>query len=138
MMIFMPWQDEFSVGIALIDEQHRWLVDATNSLHQEMSSATLDRALVGDILNGLMEYTVNHFIVEEAWFERYAYPERVAHKALHDDLTKVVMGILTDFERGMEVQEAVLALLKNWLTTHILHEDKAYVPFFQQLGVMVI
>ena len=84
-----------------------------------------------------MNYTVNHFIVEEACFERYDYPERIAHKALHDDLTKVVMGILTDFERGMEVQEAVLALLKNWLTHHILQEDKAYVPFFKQLGVTV-
>ncbi len=31
-----------------------------------------------------MNYTVNHFIVEEACFERYDYPERIVHKALHD------------------------------------------------------
>lgn len=136
-MIFMPWQDEFSVGIALIDEQHRWLVDITNSLHQEMNSPALDRVLVSDILDGLMNYTVNHFIVEEELFQRHGYPERVAHKAMHDHLTKVVLGILTDFERGMEVQEAVLELLKNWLTHHILREDRAYIPFFQQLGVTV-
>lgn len=137
MIIFMPWQDEFSVGIAQIDEQHRWLVDATNSLHQEMNAHTLDRARVSSILDGLMGYTVNHFIVEEEWFQRYNYPERVAHKAMHDHLTKVVMGILTDFERGEDVQEVVLALLKDWLTHHILEEDKAYVPFFRQLGVTV-
>lgn len=137
MTIFMPWQDEFSVGIELIDEQHRWLVDVTNSLHQEMSLPTLNRALVGDILDGLMTYTVNHFIVEEELFTRHDYPQRVAHKAMHDHLTKVVLGILTDFERGMEVQEAVLELLKNWLTHHILKEDRAYIPFFQQVGVTV-
>lgn len=137
MTIFMPWQDEFSVGIALIDEQHRWLVDVTNDLYQEMSSTTVNRPLVGEILDGLMNYTVNHFIVEEELFARHNYPQRVAHKAMHDHLTKVVMGILTDFERGMEVQEAVLELLKNWLTHHILEEDKAYVPFFKQLGVTV-
>lgn len=136
-MIFMPWQDEFSVGIAVIDEQHRWLVDATNDLHNEMSASTLDRALVAEILDGLMNYTVNHFIVEEEWFQRYAYPERVVHKAMHDHLTKVVLDILTEFERGVDVQESVLELLKNWLTHHILQEDKAYVPFFKQLGVTV-
>lgn len=136
-MIFMPWQNEFSVGIDLIDEQHRWLVDVTNTLHQEMNSATLNRPLVGDILDGLMSYTVNHFIVEEELFERHAYPDRVAHKAMHDHLTKVVMGILTDFEREMEVQEAVLELLKNWLTHHILKEDHAYIPFFKQVGITV-
>jgi hemerythrin len=38
----------------------------------------------------------------------------------------------------MEVQEAVLSLLKNWLTHHILQEDKAYVPFSRQLGVKVM
>lgn len=29
-MTFMSWTDDFLTGIQQIDEQHRWLVDATN------------------------------------------------------------------------------------------------------------
>ena len=32
-MTFMPWTQALEVGIAEIDEQHRWLVEQTNALH---------------------------------------------------------------------------------------------------------
>ena len=35
-MTFMPWTQALEVGIAEIDEQHRWLVEQTNALHQAL------------------------------------------------------------------------------------------------------
>ncbi|MDE2586454.1 MAG: hemerythrin, partial [Betaproteobacteria bacterium] len=63
-MAFMPWSDELVLGLAEIDQQHRWLVDQTNALHDELSGNDPRRQVIGDILEGLVDYTHNHFIVE--------------------------------------------------------------------------
>ena len=133
-MTFMPWSDEFRVGLDEVDEQHRWLFDATNRLHTEMNRETLDRAVITEIIEGLMDYTMNHFIMEEELFQRYGYPQAQAHKALHDKFTASIMSTLTDFESGMHIENEMLELLKNWLIQHIMKTDTAYVPFLKEKG----
>lgn len=134
-MTFMPWSDALSVGLTSVDDQHRWLVDATNRLHSELSSAQPDRQVTGEIIEGLMDYTMNHFIMEEELFQRYSYPEAAAHKALHDRFTATVMDVLMRFESGDDVGLEALDFLKNWLVEHIMRADKAYAPFLAAQGV---
>lgn len=133
-MSFWPWSEELEVGISIIDEQHRWLVDQTNALHD----ALRDRGgveVIGEILEGLMDYTMNHFIVEEELFARLGYPESEAHKAYHNRFCEQVMSLLVRHEAGEQVGVDALELLKNWLTHHILKVDKAYVEHFRAHGV---
>jgi hemerythrin len=132
-MTFMPWSDDFSVGMDRVDQQHHWLVDMTNLLHEELGRETLDRRFVQHALEGLVDYTVNHFILEEELFQRCNYPGAQAHKQLHDRFTATIMQVLTDFEAGGDVGSGVLDLLKNWLTQHILIADKAYMPYVGNL-----
>lgn len=134
-MSFMPWTGALEMGIASIDTQHRWLVDATNRLHGEITSATPDRALLGEILEGLVDYTMNHFVVEEELFQRFGYPATVDHKAEHDAFTASAMNLLTQFESGESVGPPVLEFLKEWLLHHILKVDRAYVSFLKAAGV---
>jgi hemerythrin len=133
-MTFMAWSDDFSVGIDEVDEQHHWLFDATNRLHNEMNKPAPSRAVIGDILEGLMNYTVNHFIMEEELFERYGYPQAQAHKALHDQFTAAILTMLTGFEKGASIENELLETLKNWLVEHIMKTDTAYVPFLREKG----
>jgi hemerythrin len=128
-MTFMPWSKALSVGMPAIDAQHHWLVDTMNRLHSELASHEPDRVEVAAVLEGLMSYTVNHFVAEEVLFERYHYPQAPAHKALHDQFTKKVMGLITAHEAGKSLGGEVVALLKEWLVQHIMGTDKAYVPF---------
>jgi hemerythrin len=134
LMTFMPWRDDFSVGLAEVDEQHQWLFDATNRLHNEMNKPIHSRAVIGEILEGLMNYTVNHFIMEEELFERYAYPQAQAHKALHDKFTASIMSMLTSFENGAPIENELLEILKDWLVEHIMKTDTAYVLFLKEKG----
>ena len=131
-MTFMLWSDDFSVGLDTVDEQHRWLFDATNRLHDELNKEVKSRVVIAELMEGLMDYTMNHFIVEEVIFERHDYPETRAHKALHSTFTGSIMNMLTDFEAGVEVENEVLELLKHWLLQHIMKVDMAYVPFFKE------
>lgn len=43
------------------------------------------------------------------------------------------MPRLLRFEAGEEVALEAMEFLKNWLLHHILEEDRAYVPFFQNI-----
>ncbi len=134
-MTFMPWRDDLSVGLESIDEQHRWLLEATNRLHDEMSQDVRHREVIIEVIEGLIDYTVNHFIMEEELFYRHGYPDADAHKALHDHFTKTLLDILSHYEEGKEIGAEVLELLKNWLVQHIMVVDKAYVPFLAEKGV---
>ena len=134
-MLFMPWGEHLEIGIAEIDEQHRWLVDTTNSLHALLSTGDAQAAELGAILEQLMDYTMNHFIVEEEIFHRLGYPETAAHKAQHDKFTAQIMDLLQRHDAGDISGSETLDLLAEWLTHHILKVDKAYVSFFRDNGV---
>jgi len=134
-MVFMPWRDEYRIGIDAIDEQHRWLVDTTNRLHDELAKPEPDREAVGEILEGLVDYAFNHFIVEEELFKRFEYPDERAHLAEHNSFTEKAAELLERFESGEVVSTQTLEFLKNWLIHHILEVDKAYVPFMREHGI---
>lgn len=133
-MTFMPWTPTLEVGIAEIDEQHRWLVDQTNSLHDAMAEGASPQQ-VGTLLEGLMDYVMNHFIVEENLFARLGYPETEAHQAQHNHFSGQIMSLLARHESGESVGTDALELLKDWLVHHILKVDKAYVSHFLAHGV---
>ena len=134
-MTFMPWRDDLSVGLESIDEQHRWLLEATNRLHDEMSQEVRHREVIIEVIEGLIDYTVNHFIMEEELFQRYNYPEATEQKALQDRFTATVMDVLTRFEAGEDVGTEALEFLKQWLIGHIMVADQAYAPFLAERGV---
>ncbi|MDR3322710.1 MAG: bacteriohemerythrin [Zoogloeaceae bacterium] len=131
----MPWSNAFILGIETIDEQHRWLVEATNRLHDQIESQCPDARIVEEILEGLVEYTMNHFILEEELFHRLGYPDTAAHNEEHNEFTRSAIELLLKFEQGDAVTEDTLEFLQAWLVHHILQVDKAYVPFLKEKGV---
>lgn len=138
-MTFMPWSSSIAVGLHDVDEQHRWLVDCINELHtllhKQQPGPAPDACGTGTLLEGLMDYTMNHFIVEEELLERYGYPDTALHKAQHNKFTSTIMNALTAFEDGQRVSHDLLEFLKHWLTHHIMRIDKAYVPYLRAYGI---
>ena len=130
-MTFMPWSSALMLGIPKIDEQHRTLVDLINTLHDELSNPIPERTVVAEVLEGLVDYTHNHFIEEEVMFQRYGYPQTTEHTAEHNEFTAKATDWLMRFEAGEEVDMEAMVFLKNWLLHHILEEDRGYVPFLQ-------
>lgn len=136
-MIFMPWTKELETGISKIDEQHHWLVDITNKLYDSTNSGKTDSVEIGKILEQLVDYTINHFIAEEALFATLEYPERAEHIKQHNIFTHKIYSLLEQHESGNNgvASEETLELLKNWLTHHIMKTDKDYIPFFAQKNI---
>ncbi|OGR35092.1 MAG: hypothetical protein A2051_13585 [Desulfovibrionales bacterium GWA2_65_9] len=131
----MQWSDDLSVGVRLIDEQHKVLVGLVNELHAAMRAHKSDTVLVG-VVQRLKEYTVKHFGQEEEYFDRYGYPDTAAHKAAHAKLVQQVL----DFEAGLKSGKAkvtmeIMRFLKDWLVGHIQGTDKKYSAFLNGKGI---
>jgi hemerythrin len=130
----MQLNNELLTGIEAVDEQHRWLVDATNRLHAEISQPAPNRIRSGQILAGLVAYTFKHFTMEEELFKRFGYPENDAHIAQHNLFSDNISALLARHNRGEAVSIETLGMLKHWLVEHIMKTDKAYVPFLKEKG----
>ena len=134
-MALMEWSKELEIGIAEIDDQHRWLVSATNKLHYELSKGSPSHGLVAELLAGLADYTINHFVTEELLFERFGYPLAEAHHKEHRHFVLAVKEWEQKHSAGMPLEEEIFHFLREWLLYHILKSDHAYVPFFKLHGV---
>ncbi|OGU68125.1 MAG: hemerythrin [Stygiobacter sp. RIFOXYA12_FULL_38_9] len=135
-MALIQWNSTLSVNITQIDNQHMKLVELVNTLHDRMKEGKGKAALSG-ILNELTNYTVYHFKTEEDIFRKYNYPQTDAHLKEHDALVQQVVKLKADFDNGKSVLTLdVMNFLKDWLTLHIMGDDKAYTPFLKSQGIV--
>lgn len=131
---FMPWSPELSVGLQEIDEQHKILINLINQLFNEAILKKSDRAIIDDILNGLVQYTIIHFSVEESLFRIFDYPDSESHQNQHEKLKNEVLKIQEKFKEGTVVDVELMSFIKKWLKQHIMIEDQKYTPFFLERG----
>jgi hemerythrin len=134
-MAFFTWNETYLIGIYLIDEQHRHLVDLINRLHDAMNSGAAINIL-GDILQELEVYAKTHFRTEEEYFALYGYPGTEGHRQEHFIFTKKIAEFGVDFSRNRSgLSMEILNYLKNWLSNHILTEDRKFAPFLKSKGL---
>jgi hemerythrin len=135
-MPLMTWNDKLSVGVTVIDQEHKKLVGMINELYDAVQSGH-GKAALGKILDGLVDYTKTHFAHEEKFFADTGYPDSAAHKKQHDDLTKQVLDVQAKYKSGATgtLSVEVLNFLKNWLINHIQGSDKKYAPHLRAKGI---
>lgn len=135
-MPLMTWTDKMSVGVAVLDNDHKKLVDMVNNLFDGIQAGQGKDAL-GKILDGLIAYTVEHFKREEQFFAQTGYSEAAAHKAIHEDLCKQVLAVQEKYKSGATTTLSleVMNFLKNWLVNHIQGADKKYGPHLNAQGI---
>ncbi|MCR6632632.1 MAG: bacteriohemerythrin [Magnetospirillum sp.] len=131
-MAVTAWSEAYGVGNAMLDADHRILINVINQLQDAIETGQ-SREVVATVLNVLAEYTEHHFRREEALMAAAAYPEldhhRLAHRAFEERVRNLRDRWLGS-ERGA-LDEEVLELLKKWLTEHILGADKSYRPWIE-------
>jgi hemerythrin-like metal-binding protein len=134
-MALLAWNDNYSVGVNTIDQQHSGLFDIVNELHAAMMKGQAKNVL-GALLDRLIKYTVLHFSYEERMMEAAKYPNLAAHRARHTDLTRQVKEFSARYKKGdANLNVELIRFLSDWLTRHILHEDKQYSSCLNQIGV---
>jgi hemerythrin-like metal-binding protein len=131
-MSLFEWDEIYSVGVELIDNQHKTLFDIGNRFADAFQRGADRRSLAG-IFNELLEYTGKHFADEERLMQNAGFPDYARHKENHEKLVSLVLGYKRQFE-GNEpgVEQAAMNFIKTWLTGHVLGMDRNYGPFLRR------
>ena len=131
----LEWDQSFATGVERYDNAHKVLFKMVNDLHDAMQQKRSKEA-IGQILNGLAEYTVNHFSDEERSFAQTNYPEEAQHKQLHKKLVDQVVELMGKFNSGETLlTQDVITFLQDWLINHIKGVDKRYGPHLTKNGI---
>ena len=124
----MAWDERLCVGIDVIDEDHKRLVDLVNELHRSITSQAGAEVSVA-IFDRLADATRFHFAREEALLDETGYEDTAEHKRGHHDLILQIQDLKAKFRHNVLTAPPALIMdfLKDWLTEHILISDKKYV-----------
>ncbi len=134
-MSFFIWDDQYSVNVWEMDEQHKKLVTMLNDLFEAMLSGK-GRETLGKVLTGLISYTRIHFAAEEELMKKNGFPEYPIHKKEHDALTQKVLELDKRFRTStVSITVETGNFLKDWLTHHILHSAKKYGQYLDAKGI---
>ncbi len=135
-MPLMQWTDKLSVGVQVLDDDHKRLVAMLNELYDAMQGGHGKEAL-GKILDGLVQYTKVHFAREEKLFAQTGYAAAGPHHQEHADLTRQVMDVQQKYASGATAVLSldVMQFLRNWLIKHIQGSDQKYRPHLNANGI---
>ena len=133
----VKWTDDLSVGVELIDDQHKMLIEHLNNLTKAVEQQHGPNE-VPDTLSFLIDYTDFHFSMEERNMEAHGYPEFEAHKAKHDEFKAILADMENEFRDDGPtaiLAESIDTLLVNWLLKHIRVVDVEFGAFLQNSGL---
>ncbi len=135
----IAWTSDLSVGIELIDEQHKMLIKRLNDLSQSLAS-NQGPAKIATTLNFLIDYTNFHFTAEEKHMAANDYPELKNHKKMHEEFKTTLANMESDLEEEGATQllaDSIDTLLVKWLFGHIRAVDVAFGKFLKQKGIEI-
>ncbi|MDR2101980.1 MAG: bacteriohemerythrin [Treponema sp.] len=132
---FVEWEDRYALGIPLIDEQHKKLVEMTNELYRGcLRGGDEARDYFMKTVRGTVDYVKYHFAAEEKILENIKYPGFTEHKREHEGFVKQVVDEVKNFQEGKKfVPNLFVRYLRDWILTHIAVQDKQYADFIFNL-----
>ncbi|WP_412478205.1 bacteriohemerythrin [Azonexus sp. IMCC34839] len=120
---WVSWMPEYSVGIDVIDEHHRYLFDLTNDLFDVVAQKRGARE-VARILKALDQYAQVHFRAEERMMAHYSYARLDRQEHQHHRFEARLREFYSEMhDNPLTAQFEVLLYLRDWLVGHIRNED---------------
>jgi len=123
------WDPALDTGDALVDEQHRGLLELLNELDAVEDA---DMARIVAVLDRLEHGLAVHFATEEQYMAQLSYPVEAtaAHVREHRLMAAKQSTMSIDYRRGWTAGTAPLVdYLTSWLSDHIQTQDRLLVEY---------
>ena len=130
----IKWSDKYSVGISIIDEEHKKLFELINKADLVAKFGNNSNDVLA-ILDQMTEYVLNHFETEEHYMKEFHFPGFQPHRNEHIDFTNTTMDYKNRAVGGdCQITNEILEYLMQWLINHIQVTDKKYIGCFKENG----
>jgi len=121
------WIETLSVGVPLMDLQHRTMIDMLNRLAGSLDTGT--EAMIEQGLDDLIDYARFHFEAEERLMLACDYPDFTPHQAEHRQLMDDILALRQRSGTVPQARADIIAILTKWAMRHIIGKDLAYRPY---------
>lgn len=123
------WRQEFSVGNAHLDDEHRKFFSLVETIRQNSRSAKLAQQLQ-TTMDGLISFARIHFSSEEKMMTERNYPQLAEHSKRHAMMLLKLEDLTSRCTAGkMDNCRDVFGFAKSWVLRHTLLVDRQYMPW---------
>ena len=132
----IEWDDSLSIGVELIDDQHKMLIQKLNDLSDAFNQG-LEQNKILKTLDFMIDYTDFHFTDEERVMAENDYPGLAEQKKQHEEFKQTLNNVLLDYQDEgptKSLAESVNVFLVNWLVGHIKGSDLKLGRFLKEKG----
>ncbi|MGA2350281.1 MAG: bacteriohemerythrin [Terracidiphilus sp.] len=131
-MPLIAWTNQMSVGVKLLDNDHRKLVLRINELHEGLMTGRAKPEL-GLAFERLVRCARVHFAHEERLFAETGYRDAAAHQQVHKEMIEKIKYLHVQFKFATEiaVELELMSQLKVWLFSHLHSADQDYIAHLQ-------
>ncbi|HSL98843.1 MAG TPA: bacteriohemerythrin [Candidatus Limnocylindria bacterium] len=130
----MKWTEDLSVGVGVIDAQHKELFATADALLEAVGRGE-GHGEVTKAVAFLEEYVENHFRMEEMYMKRYSYTGYPEHKIEHTTFIGDFYDMRQELDNNGVTPELTVRLaetLGDWLVNHIGRMDRALGAFLRE------
>ena len=123
------WQDDYSIGVEVIDQEHRRLFKIINKLFSFQGEEKDSQWACQEGVKYFKGHAMKHFADEEAYMRSIGYPGLEQHQRIHRSFRENTLPALEqELEQSGYTPDAVnhfLGVCAGWLIGHTLTEDQA-------------
>ncbi|MDR2477626.1 MAG: bacteriohemerythrin [Treponema sp.] len=124
----IEWNEELSVGIASMDNQHRMLLMMINDIctGQLYCGQFADARFVTSVYQ-ILDFFRKHFVAEELVMEKIKYRFLEKHRQQHRQLLKILLSLLKKYTAGQQYSSfKFIRFLRGNVLNHVAVFDKKY------------
>lgn len=131
----MAGNGESSVGVKLLDCDHRMLFETINEI-QRAAAAEEARGRTGALLRSLAGFTQTHFELEEEMMKATGYPGLAPHRREHNRVMKQMRKLVSRHTRGgLPLDGESLTILAKLHANHVQDGDLRYGNWLNETGI---
>ncbi len=129
----MRWNVTYSIGLNVIDNQHRRWVEFINVLYKAYKLNSKKETVLEHI-DKLLDYSDYHFGFEEKYMEDFKCNVLDEHKKSHKHFVDSIRELRMQYKQGDKRALYKLIILLHNLTASHIEESREYVPCFKKNG----
>ena len=133
-LAFIEWSDDLAIGVEVVDNEHRELINAINDLEADVVDGQ-DRRHTIQLVARVARESRSHFASEETVMVSARYPGAALHAMKHQHMADQIDAFLGRYSRDTSsLNSHVLGFLRDSLALHIKSEDAIFGRWIREHG----